>query len=461
LVLFELLGLVFSVVTLSSCNFMQYEQRTGNVPLASIIPTGELADVVDYYGGGNGSSSSSSSTFDYNATANLTSAGFGLLQWSPNNWGCTDYSNKGGMGTAFSTAQVGGLLASIFGLIALFFHATELVCCRFVCAKVLGCLALLIAVIGQSLTFVLYASDVCLHRGNVVYACDFGQGCAWSILAFCFYLLSTLLVCPAPKPQPLCKAVCEKASSAGRQQQKQQDVSDPCCYCFRYKRDGAAPPSEDSDAKKQQNDGNQLESGNNRAAADSGQDGGASSSAYGDTVPDLPEGSQHHGYGYPQEVYAARGSSRSLAPPPLTPSGPLSSSATAASAPPSAYYGYPPPSQYPPPSPYYYYYYFPPPQTHDPALSFVTAAEGGRRGGPTTAPTSQLYSLYPSGTASAPLPPFSPTLPPMPTEAPPIPTPPPGRSQEMEEQYHYYTDPSSFANGEVTDGDLFFDSKTV
>jgi hypothetical protein len=295
----------------------------------------------------------------------------------------------------------------------------------------LGCLALIAAAVGQALTFVLYASDLCLHQGNVVYACDYGADCGWSVLAFVFYLLSTLLVCPTPKPQPLCRAVCDRASA--RQQNDQQKVSDPCCYCFRYKKDKAPPAPDDGDEKKEKQEvEDQLENGNNRASAataapafpDSGH-GDTTSALYDDTVPDLPDAAGQHGayggaYGYPREVYYSQrsgyGSGSASVGGPAPPF--LSSSASAASAPPA--YGYPPP---PPPSPYpppYYYYYPPPP--------------------PPAAAMPPRHAPAPAAAAAPP---------------------PPASGDGVDEQYHYCYDPSSFANGEVTDGDLFFDSKTV
>jgi len=182
---------------------VEYTQKTGNIPLSSQFHDAAIG----------------------NFTTDVTSAAFGLFQWSPNMMGCTDYDDTSQLGTAFKTARVGGVLASSAGILALFIATVEFICCRFVCARVLMCILLVIALIGQGLTFVLYASDICLHKGNVVYACDFGAACGWSVLAtFCF-LAASVFVCPTPKPQPLCKKMCGE--------REQRPVADPCCYCIR------------------------------------------------------------------------------------------------------------------------------------------------------------------------------------------------------------------------------------
>jgi hypothetical protein len=286
LVLLEVSAVIFSTVTLSSCDFFEFTQKVGNVPLSQLLPE-ETSDFT-----------SSNPTL-----GNVTQAGFGMLQWSPNFWGCTDYANRASLGTAFRTGQAGALLATSFGLLALLLNVTELLCCRFVCAKVLACLALIVALVGQALTFVLYASDICLHRDNAVYACQFGSGCAWSIVAFLCFLLASLLVCPAPKPNPLCKQVCDKRHSRGPQQQN-APVSDPCCYCFRKKKkdddaDNAAEAKKEEDDKKKSN--GDVEEGKD----DNG------SSVYNDTVTDVPMANggvdrstqAQPPPGYPQEVY--------------------------------------------------------------------------------------------------------------------------------------------------------------
>jgi hypothetical protein len=300
LVLLEMSAVIFSTVALSSCDFFEFTQKVGNVPLSQLLPE-ETSDFAT----------------NNPTLGNVTQAGFGMLQWSPNFWGCTDYANRASLGTAFRTGQAGALLATSFGLLAVLLNVTELLCCRFVCAKVLACVALIVALIGQALTFVLYASDICLHRDNAVYACQFGSGCAWSIVAFLCFLLASLLVCPAPKPNPLCKQVCDKRHSRGpQQQQPNAPVSDPCCYCFRKKKKDDDDLDKDAAAKKEEDE--KKKSNGDVEEGKEDDDG----SVYNDTVTDVPmanggvdRSTQAQPPGYPQEVYT-RSSRNAAGPPP-------------------------------------------------------------------------------------------------------------------------------------------------
>jgi hypothetical protein len=403
-VLLEASAVVFSAVTASSCDFFEFTQKAGNVPLSQLLPQ-ETADV-------NATSSGGANNGE------VVEAGFGMLQWSPNFLGCTDYADRAGLGTAFRTGQAGALMAVSFGLLAALLNVTELLCCRFVCAKVLACGALIVALVGQALTFVLYASDVCLHRDNAVYACRFGSGCAWSIAALLCFLLSSLLVCPTPKPDPLCKQVCDQTRHNRGQQR--ENVSDPCCYCFRKKKDGdddndvGKEKEEEEDETKKKKQKGDVEEGNDDDDDDEG-------SVYNDTVTDVPLVANGVGNrssqrpplplplpppSYPQEVYTR--SSRMVA----------TDSSTQT-------------PMYDDPPRYRHH------DDDDHHHVFSSAV---------SVPPAVVSYYHPS---SAP---------------PPAPT-----TSSSSSQYHYYAPPraaappqsSSFANAEVMDGDLFFDSKTV
>lgn len=152
-------------------------------------------------------------------------AKFGILQWSPDASGCRKYENITELSGAYLAARVGGVSAAVFGSIAVLILFVELVCCRFICSRVLISFLLLLAVVGQGLTFLFYATNICLSKSYVSYACGFEIGTLLSVIAVIFFFVAAIMACPTPKPKPLIRYMVE--------QDWNKKDSDPCCYCFR------------------------------------------------------------------------------------------------------------------------------------------------------------------------------------------------------------------------------------
>lgn len=184
-----------SMATLGSCDFAVYQVRPGN-------------------------------TIPVPAQINATSVSFGLVSWDPYNTGCVRYT-KDLESTLVLTAQVGGFVGASAGFVVLLILLVEFVCCRFWCSRFFVCLLLILALIGQSLTFLLYASEYCINRADSSYPCTFSAGTGLSIASTVLFLFSAIVVCATPKPKPLVKMFME--------QERRGHNTDQCCYCFRNK----------------------------------------------------------------------------------------------------------------------------------------------------------------------------------------------------------------------------------
>lgn len=130
------IGLVFSFLTIGSCEFILVTPREAPVGVPDKRPSEFL---------------------------NITIATVGLFDYNPNYEGCRSIEEDMGeyFTWQFGMARWCALVAALLGCIALFLSAVDVVLCRFVCSRVLISIMFLLAFMSQCLTMLVYASQVC------------------------------------------------------------------------------------------------------------------------------------------------------------------------------------------------------------------------------------------------------------------------------------------------------------
>ena len=133
---------------------------------------------------------------------------------------------------------------------------------------------LVIALIGQCLTFIGYGTDVCAAKNGSPYHCNAGLGTGWSMLAFIFYLVTSLLLCCSPQATPFVMA-----QMAKKKDKENKTTNDGCFYCCKKEEE------EEEEEEERPTDGMELTGGDeeeaNAAAAVAAGAGGAQRTAGG------------------------------------------------------------------------------------------------------------------------------------------------------------------------------------
>ena len=132
-----LIGLAFSLLTIFSCEFLNYSTIPGTVP--STLPQ----------------------PFTLSEQANV-----GLFRWDSTDdqfgdTGCVYYTKDeiDDFDSTFRTAQTLGFVSCICVVIALLLSTIEFVCCRFCCSKFFLSFFMICAMVTQALTFALWTAD--------------------------------------------------------------------------------------------------------------------------------------------------------------------------------------------------------------------------------------------------------------------------------------------------------------
>ncbi|KAL7539960.1 hypothetical protein ACHAXR_009758 [Thalassiosira sp. AJA248-18] len=123
-----------------------------------------------------------------------------------------EYENEFTYGWLHTWAAVCGILAPIFGGIVVLFMLLDC-CCKVCCSKLWQSTVLSLAELSQAFTFLFLASDACIKRtddGNlsdledlVWGGCKMGEGCIYSLVAFCCYFMGGCFLCYSPKHDPI------------------------------------------------------------------------------------------------------------------------------------------------------------------------------------------------------------------------------------------------------------------
>lgn len=122
-----------------------------------------------------------------------------------------DFEPNGSHQTAWICAAV----AALCGFIALVLGVIQLLFCNVCCARCCISIPYTAAQICQLLTFLLFNTQVCT-LGSL--SCDLGLGGIYSIVAWACYFVASIIMCFTPSPDPL---LCKKKNGKSRD----------CCEC--------------------------------------------------------------------------------------------------------------------------------------------------------------------------------------------------------------------------------------
>lgn len=140
---------------------------------------------------------------EFSGVLGLNSGKAGLFQYTePTSGECIKYPDQVDVGGTDNTARVCSALAALFGLIALVLILFEFCICKLCCARLIESCVYAVAYICQGLTFLIYNNGTLCVEVD----CSWSQGSTWSVLALCFYFISSCIMCCTPRSTPLfCK----------------------------------------------------------------------------------------------------------------------------------------------------------------------------------------------------------------------------------------------------------------
>jgi hypothetical protein len=140
-----------------------------------------------------------------------------------------DDANHDQLPTQFRLARLGISIAIIAGLIAALIIVIEFLLCRVFCSRVLINLGSLTAILSIPLTFVMFADSRCNplavvtnDDGQQVGGCSLGDGAEEALIAGALWLVTFILGCVLPKPQPLVRVI---------RDMERNDRFAFCCLC--------------------------------------------------------------------------------------------------------------------------------------------------------------------------------------------------------------------------------------
>lgn len=156
-------GLIFSILSAGSCDFLSFELRNGE------------------------------------------EGNFGLFFFTNPAGSCTAYRNDTeeiSFSVFDKTARTGAVVAPLFALASILFQLVDLLCWRVCCGKCIESTLLLLAIICQFLTFSAFGSkNYCL--AELGHSCYISTGGIYTIIAFCLYFLGGIVGCFTPEPTPI------------------------------------------------------------------------------------------------------------------------------------------------------------------------------------------------------------------------------------------------------------------
>lgn len=133
-------------------------------------------------------------------------------------------------------ARTCGVLAAVFGTIMLALMTLDC-CCNVCCSKYMQTFLVVCCQLNQGMTFVLFASNVCVTRKggefNSIFfkGCRMGGGSAMSLTAFWCYFIGGFFLCCSPKPNPLCNDKDEdndgKKGCCGKEEKENEEDEKP------------------------------------------------------------------------------------------------------------------------------------------------------------------------------------------------------------------------------------------
>lgn len=192
LLVFQVGAVVCTALCLASCEFVYYRAPT----VENIIPP-------------------------LNGMSNGTDASIGLFNFDPKGQGCQELDENHGdcpisgaffaqcdLDDYYKLARAGTCIALITGGLALLILWIEFFCCRFLFARPLTALLLVLATAAQAMSFLIFASDVCQLNVStytgIPFPCELDQASYYSCASVALYFLTSLMVCATQKPVPVC-----------------------------------------------------------------------------------------------------------------------------------------------------------------------------------------------------------------------------------------------------------------
>lgn len=155
---------------------------------------------------------------------NTTEAKVGLFKWNPDDGGCRSVPSNA-ISVELQVARIAGAIAIGIAACAIAIMWIEYLLCRFTGSRCINSTLFVISTVAQSLTFLIFSSDICSPKENSdTYPCSADSGAVASIVAAALYFFCAVLVCCSIKPEPVCKRLREK------------DETDPC-VCPPWKRE--------------------------------------------------------------------------------------------------------------------------------------------------------------------------------------------------------------------------------
>ena len=197
-----ILAVIFSLLVVASCDFIEFSV---SIPSNTTAPP----ETVQF--------------------------SFGQFRYEANNSECRSISdNDLNIDWTFWTGRISTAVALICAGTCCLIILVEFVCCRFKFSRCLMITLFSIAILGEAMAFIMFASDVCTSENaqGRRYPCQAGTGSWYAVTAIGLYFIASLSSCFAPRPKPMIARLA--------------DDDDPCLCCHRKKKDDKDHVEEES-----------------------------------------------------------------------------------------------------------------------------------------------------------------------------------------------------------------------
>jgi len=195
-VLFGVIGIIFSIVAAESCDFISFIDTDGNPPEMAEDPPFDTALAA------------SVGIFRYSITDAYTEdiGGGGDTSTITTNAGCVSYEYMFFEQTGYpsiATAQFCALIAPMLAVAGLLANLVDFCICNFNGSNMFGSLFLIGACMLSAGTFLLVADPAFCFEDSEL-ECTVGSGVYYSIGSTIFYFISSILLFCAPQADPFC-----------------------------------------------------------------------------------------------------------------------------------------------------------------------------------------------------------------------------------------------------------------
>eukprot|EP00544_Gedaniella_sp_CCMP2646_P003800 CAMPEP_0202496020 /NCGR_PEP_ID=MMETSP1361-20130828/18674_1 /ASSEMBLY_ACC=CAM_ASM_000849 /TAXON_ID=210615 /ORGANISM="Staurosira complex sp., Strain CCMP2646" /LENGTH=338 /DNA_ID=CAMNT_0049127235 /DNA_START=40 /DNA_END=1053 /DNA_ORIENTATION=+ len=204
-----ILAVIFSLLVFASCDFVEFSVTTPS------------------------NSTDANST---DAPSTTVEFSFGQFRYQANNSECQRLAdNDFKIDWTFWTGRISTAVALACAGICCLIILVEFVCCRFKFSRCLMTTLFSIAILGEAMSFIMFASNVCTSENATGrrYPCQAGTGSWYAVTAIGLYFIASLSSCFAPRPKPMIARL--------------EDEDDPCLCCRGKKKDDDVDESKKAD----------------------------------------------------------------------------------------------------------------------------------------------------------------------------------------------------------------------